>query len=760
MYNISMYTLKIFLFILIISTSLFSKENEKITIQLDWLHQFQFAGYYIAKEKGYFANENIDITIKEFSFGLDLVENVLTNKNIYSVGKSSLIIEKLNGKKISLINAIYHDSPLVLISLKNKKNNYPLQDLENKKVMLTTDAISSASIISMLKSQNVQFDKINFIPHSFKLEDLILGNTDAMGSYLSNEPYILSKKNIKFNIFNPKDYGFNFYGGLLFTSEDEVNNNLNRVKKINQAALKGWSYAFENIEETARIIFKKYNTQNKSLEALIYEGLVLKKLSKYTSGLLGNISEDKIHELKRLYLLLGLVKKDSQNSTLDNFIFRDEVHLNKEEQSFIKTNHFILNTSSENTPFSFKNNSLIEGIEIDILNSFKNSTNLNSEIQTDRINRPKSNKNKFFTFEYDKSNFDHTKNIQSKVIHTVPLALATTNNKNLITDLSMLEKKTILVINNNDIFKKLTKEFPSVNFKKEDSIKKAFNLLKNDRVFAVIDDTLTLSHYIIKNNFNNIKLSGTLPFQKEIRISTSKDNHILINIINKLIKGLDEKEKALFLKKYQLILYQKITDYSWLYKFLLPLLVLLAIIIRINSKLRIEIKQKKIAQQELLEYANTDKLTKIFNRGKIESLLISEIKRSKRFNSTFSIIFMDIDDFKQINDELGHLEGDKVLCSIAKTISKNIRESDFFGRWGGEEFIIILPQTNARQAHHLALSLKETLSKKSADLNKDVTLSFGITEYLSSDTKRDLVKRADEAMYSVKRSGKNNIRIL
>ena len=752
---------KLILLVFLLNIQLISKETQKVTIQLDWLHQFQFAGYYIAKEKGYFTNKNLNVTIKEFTHGLDLVENVLNNINMYSIGKSSLIIEKLNGKKITLLNAIYQNSPLVLISLKNEENSNTLKDLENKKVMITSSAEKTANIVSLIKSQKVDFDKINFITHSFKLEDLISGKTDVMSAYLSNEPYILSKKDIKFNIYDPKDYGFNFYGGLLFTSEYEVSNNLKRVKKVNQAVLEGWAYAFDNIEETAEIIYKKYNTQNKSLEALIYEGLVLKKLSKYTSGLLGNINDDKINELKRLYLLLGLVNDTSNKSTeLTNFIFRDKLYLNEEEQLSIKSNHFILNTSPSNTPFSFKNDSSVDGIEIDILNYIGDILNINFEIKTINTSTRTSNKNKEIYFTYDKENFDYAKNILSDVINTVPLALATTNDKNLITNLSTIGEKNILVINNNEIFKKLSKKFPLINFYKEASIKKAFKLLEEEKVFAVIDDTLTLSHYIIKNKFNNIKLSGTLNFEKEIRISTVKSNYPFIAVINKIIKGLDEKQKSLFIEKYQLILYQKVSDYSWVYKFLLPLIVLLIIIIVINTKLRNEIRKRKIAQLELIEYANTDRLTKIFNRGKIESLLIDEIKRAKRFNNTFSIIFMDIDDFKKINDDLGHLEGDAVLCSISEIISKNIREIDFFGRWGGEEFIIILPQTKSNQAYFLASNLMKIISSSTSKFNTTVTLSYGITEYKESDTKRDLVKRADEAMYTVKRNGKNNISIL
>ena len=244
-----------------------ANSQDRINLQLDWLHQFQFAGYYIAKEKGYYSDNNLDVNIKEFNYNINLLENVLENDNTYSVGKSSLIIDRLQGHKIVLLNAIYQNSPMVLLSLK-KSNIKSINDFKSKKIMLTSDARSAASINSMIKSEGIKTNEINFIPHSFKLDDLISGKTDLMGSYLSNEPYILKNKGIEYDIFNPKDYGFDFYGGILFTSQKELKNNPIRVKKFTEATLKGWAYAFENIEETAKLIYNKYNTQNKSLEVI------------------------------------------------------------------------------------------------------------------------------------------------------------------------------------------------------------------------------------------------------------------------------------------------------------------------------------------------------------------------------------------------------------------------------------------------------------------------------------------------------------
>eukprot|EP01029_Cantina_marsupialis_P008882 TRINITY_DN208160_c0_g1_i2.p1 TRINITY_DN208160_c0_g1~~TRINITY_DN208160_c0_g1_i2.p1 ORF type:complete len:151 (-),score=11.33 TRINITY_DN208160_c0_g1_i2:28-480(-) len=144
--------IKIIVILIAFLINLNAKELEKVSIELDWLHQFQFAGYYIAKEKGYYENEGIDVDIKEYTFNTDVVKNVLNKRSTYGIGKSSLIIDRLDNKKVVLLNAIYQSSPMVLLTLKESNISSP-SELINKKVMLTPDARSAASINSMIIRQ-------------------------------------------------------------------------------------------------------------------------------------------------------------------------------------------------------------------------------------------------------------------------------------------------------------------------------------------------------------------------------------------------------------------------------------------------------------------------------------------------------------------------------------------------------------------------------------------------------------------------------
>ena len=132
--------------------------NQKVTLYLDWLNQFQFAGYYIAKEKGYYNDLGIDIEIKEFQgdYG-SIIKNVVLNEAIYAIGKSSLILNNDGNKNITLLSTIFQKSPLILLTLKSSNIKTP-KDLENKKIMITSDAKESASISAMILSQGLNLN--------------------------------------------------------------------------------------------------------------------------------------------------------------------------------------------------------------------------------------------------------------------------------------------------------------------------------------------------------------------------------------------------------------------------------------------------------------------------------------------------------------------------------------------------------------------------------------------------------------------------
>ena len=746
-----MITKKFILFIIIYIFTVQTQANEKITLYLDWLNQFQFAGYYVAKEKGYYNNFGLDVNIKEFSYNSNVLKEIMNNEATYGVGKSSLIIDKFNNNDIILLSAIFQKSPMVLISLADSNIKIP-KDLKNKNIMITDDAITSATINSMIVSDGVKLKDINIQKHSFDINDLINKKTDSMACFLSNEPYILEKQNINYNILNPNEYNFDFYEGILYTSQKELLNNPNRVYNFNKASLKGWYYAFEHIEETAKLIYEKYNTQNKSLDALIYEGKVLRELSKIDEKLLGNIDAKTIDRIKRFYTILGL---NNQNSTFDTnsiVLNKTNIMFDDSQTKYLENNNFaLLIDNARNIPFSFRLNNKLTGIEIDIWNLISKKISkepLIKEISVNNMNYPTQNSvNVQFVYGSEKK---ETKGyLLSEAIAQIPIVLVTTDNKNLITSLSNLKHVQIGVLKNLDIISTLQKEYKNIEFIPIENTEAGIYKLEKNQIFGLIDNLYTISHKINKD-YSNVKINSLLDYELNLYLQVLQKDSAFMNIINNAINRFTKEDIDAILNNYQFILYSEQVDYYLIFKIVLPLMLLLVLFVYYNIKMREEIEKRKKIELQLSELANRDFLTKIFNRRKIEEILEIELDRVERYENNLSVIFFDINDFKYINDTFGHIMGDEVLIKIADLLSYNIRITDSIGRWGGDEFLIILPQTTLSQCENIILDFEEQINLIEFNDGLKISCSFGVADYKEGDDLDSLLKRADESMYCKK----------
>lgn len=164
----------------------------------------------------------------------------------------------------------------------------------------------------------------------------------------------------------------------------------------------------------------------------------------------------------------------------------------------------------------------------------------------------------------------------------------------------------------------------------------------------------------------------------------------------------------------------------------------------------------------LLEYQAThDNLTGIYNRNKFQQVFEKEIRRNIRYKHDLSLIIIDIDHFKLINDNYGHQIGDEVLKAIPMILQSCIREHDILARWGGEEFIILLPETNLENATKVAEKIRiKVENQKFTKRYLDLTSSFGVSSLKEDDTAENLISRADKALYKSKRSGRNLVSTL
>ena len=160
---------------------------------------------------------------------------------------------------------------------------------------------------------------------------------------------------------------------------------------------------------------------------------------------------------------------------------------------------------------------------------------------------------------------------------------------------------------------------------------------------------------------------------------------------------------------------------------------------------------------KITRLSETDQLTKIYNRLKFKKELEREIRRLRRYQINLSLIMFDIDHFKKVNDTYGHDAGDKVLKRITEIVSNAIRDTDIFARWGGEEFMVLTPNTMMSQAYDLAERIRKNIEQKIIEPGGQVTCSFGVAEFNKNDNYDTFIKRADNALYEGKETGRNKV---
>jgi diguanylate cyclase (GGDEF)-like protein len=790
-------------------------------LQLQWLHQFQFAGYYIAKEKGFYKEAGLDVELLEMTHDTNVVEKVLKNKATYGTGRSSLLIDRYKGKKIVLLSAIFQDSPSVLLT--TDLNIIQPKDLKNKRIMVTNDEIESTAILSMFASQNITNKDLKVQQHSFNLQDLVDKKTDAMACYLSNEPYTLNKNNILFNTLNPKDYGFDFYGDLLFTSQEEVDKYPNRVKEFTKASLKGWEYAFDNIEETAQLIFEKYNTQNKTLEHLIFEGKVLRELAYSGVDRIGILDDKKIESIAKIYAITGLIGFENN---LKEFV--DPLKINiKSVKIGILSSLGLQAVIEQYQPLIDHLNKNISGYSFELVHL--NFNNLEDMIETQTVDFVIANPSTYIKMEskhslvklatvqktFNKQSFTHFGSVMFVRKDSKIKTLTDIVNKKVVAVHPnscggyIIPKYELLVNNGLNLDKDTNLSFSTsaygtvqdiLNSKYDVGIIRT-GILEElaEKGSLNLDDIYVLNQQSHKN-FPFLISSTLYPewsFMKLKHVSQSLSKHILLSLLSydqngiSWVTPIDDKEvhnvhKVLKIEPYSnqdFNIYDIWEKYKYnililLFSMLIIVLLVLKLIfvnkrlhnqnqeienfnIELEQKVKVRTKELFIANEKLQEMVSKDFLTGVSSRLYFYEQSQSAFEFARRANMPLSILLFDIDKFKTINDTYGHDSGDEVLKKFASKIKENLRQSDIFGRLGGEEFCICINNIDIKGAVALANKLRIVIERTNCDVESrviNITTSIGVAQMNSGDDNiDDIIKRADIALYQAKTKGRNQV---
>ncbi len=308
----------LFLVFSLLSSIVFGKPgHDKVILQLKWKHQFQFAGYYAALEKGFYSNARLDVEIREISDNSPIIE-VIEGEAHFGIGSGELIASYMNGKPVVLLASIFQHSPSVII-VKENSDIYNPHDLVGKKLMAEPDD-RGYEILSMIYNEGVKPDQFELITHSYSINDLLIGNVDALGGYISNETYFLESHGIPFRIINPRNYGIDFYSDCIFTSQKEIFRNPDKVKRFVEASIKGWEYALTHKEEIATLIISKYNPA-KTYQQLIFEANSIHGLINPDLVEIGHTNRGRWFRMAEVLYQLGIIEKQKN---IDGFFYSPE----------------------------------------------------------------------------------------------------------------------------------------------------------------------------------------------------------------------------------------------------------------------------------------------------------------------------------------------------------------------------------------------------------------------------------------------------
>jgi len=511
-----------------------AESNEEVKVQLAWRHQFEFAGFYAALQQGFYKEVGLDVTLLEGGPGITCNEATLQKVN-YCNAFGSVVRNRIAGEKIVVVASIIQHSPLVLLTLKNS-GFYTPNSLVGKRVESMIGGEPIVEIQAMFQKQGIDLSQLENLENSFGIDNLLSGKVDAMFGFASNETHQLDLAGVEYNVINPADYGIDFYGEVILTSENEIENHEGRVKRFKAATIKGWEYALKNKSAMVDHITAEYGSK-KNRVALLAEAHAIEKLM--VPNLI-KVGHNNLSRWESTAATLASINAIDANYSLDGFVYQE--------------------------------------------------------------------KQSFFT-------------------------------------------KTIM--------------------------------------FLIGGGALSLGLGLISIWF----------YTRRLR-----------NEVQKQIRG--------------------------------------------NERL-------KVAQKSAIKKAYTDELSGMANRRSCYEYGALAIAQAKEDKEPISIIMIDIDHFKTINDTYGHAVGDEFICMMAQVIIGRIRDTDIHGRIGGEEFAVILPSADLNMAAEIAEDLRNTLSETAVMVEGKplkVTASFGVSRMRESRDDINIIrKRADDALYQAKNTGRNKV---
>ncbi len=751
---------------------------EKVRLQLKWMHQFQFAGYYAAVEKGYFREAGLAVELLPAEPDLRPSERLLAGQVNYAVMSPVVLIERQHGKPFVVLASIFQHSATAFMALKGSGIRTP-QDLRGRKVMLSAD--TDAENQAMLITNGVALESLELVKDSWNLDDLINGKVAAQSVYLTNEPYLLKKRGGEPELLKPVDYGIDFYGDCLVTTEGEIRDHPERTEAFVQAVRKGWRYALAHPEEVARLIYKKYS-QAKPLEHLLYEARTMRELIQPNLVEIGYMNPDRWRFIADTYVRLGLIPDYDLHDFLYSQI-RQELEAKKDRVHKLLVWGLLITA--------------VIGIGGGIvLLMFNKRLNREVERRTQALAASEQNFRSFF--ELANAGVAQVDAWSGRFLQVNQKYCEITGYSEAemqqltFRDITLPDDLKIDVQQRRDLVYGKIREFSVEKryVRKDGQI--VWVILSVSALWRVGADArtcLAIIRDISKRKKDEEELIfASKVFEQSIEGIIVTDSAGTILQVNKaftsitgysLEEVLGQKPRILRSNRHSTEFYaamwqQLSGEGHWsgeiwnrrkngeIYPQWLTINAVFNPRGRITHYVAIfhDITELKRQQEALEHQAQHDALTGLPNRILLNDRLQEALKRMGRDRKRVALLFLDLDNFKNINDGFGHTAGDNLLVEFSQRLQAQLRVGDTLARQGGDEFLILLHDVeNVKDVSTVAQRLLGCLQEPFfyEEVEYFVTASLGIT-IAPEDGKyaEILIKNADMAMYRAKDLGRNN----
>jgi len=524
-----------------------AEEREAVTLQLKWTHLFQFAGFYMAKEKGYYADAGLDVEIRPKGKNINIVDDVLAGRAAYGVSDSALVLERMQGRPVVALEALFQHSPLVLLSLKSAGID-SVEKLRGKRVMISAESAQNVSVVAMLKSHGLTGNAFERVPMSFDLEDLVSGKVDAFTAYVTDQPLELDRRGIAYTMLNPIDYGFDFYGDILFTSEAELRQNPERARRFARASMKGWRYAFTHMEESVDVIDRLYTKGAVSRAKLLAEAKALQRISGITEGSFGRLDSAKIATIANTFAVLGLAVGSAER--LKNFVYDTEaMQLSPEERAFVAEHPLVrVANASDWAPFDFNDEGTPKGYSVDYMRLLAQKIGIRLEFVTDswtHLDRMFREGNVDVVQGFAQLPERDAYALYSDTYLVNEKVIVTQHGEDAIASMKDLEGKRIALIRGwavSEIIRKHLEGFVPVEV---GSPEEALDAVAYGQADAAVLNYATASYYMKQKMLGNLKIAGRFADADEgtaLHIGIRKEWPLLQGLFNKALQAVSDEE--------------------------------------------------------------------------------------------------------------------------------------------------------------------------------------------------------------------------